>query len=200
MLLNERLKSYTLILGSRSPRRRQLLDACGLEHVVCDYQVEETYPAGMPANDVPLHIAGLKSDGFPRRLAAREVLVTADTIVVCGDTIMGKPRCAEEAVRMLRTLSGRRHTVVTGVVIRDARRRDAFIATTHVWFRELSDEEIAWYVETFNPLDKAGAYGIQEWIGYAAVSRIEGSFYNVMGLPVQALYVQLERFLAADRQ
>lgn len=198
MLLYEKLAGKRLILGSKSPRRRELLAGCGLEFVTADsYEVDESYPAGLPAAEVPEFLARLKSDAYPVRLSDDEILVTADTVVVAGDEILGKPADRDAAIRMIGKLSGGRHTVVTGVAIRDGRRCESFSVGSDVWFRTLRPEEIEYYVDTYRPYDKAGAYGIQEWIGYVAVERIEGSFYNVMGLPIQALYTRLERFLGA---
>ncbi len=141
------------------------------------------------------YLAGLKSDAFPRSLTADEVLLTADTTVILDDEILGKPADRDGAVAMLQKLSGREHRVVTGVVLRSLSRRETFSVTTRVWFRELGQAEIVHYVDTFSPLDKAGAYGIQEWIGLVGVERIEGSFYNVIGLPTQAIYRKLELFI-----
>lgn len=194
MLLHDKLRPYRLLLASQSPRRSELLTGSGLRYELAPrYEVEERYPADMPAAEVPGYLAGLKSDGFPRALAADEILLTADTVVIAGGRILGKPRDREEAVGMLRTLSGACHTVVTGVTLRTAGLRRSFSVESRVAFRRLSDEEIAHYVDACRPYDKAGAYGIQEWIGYVAIERIDGSFYNVMGLPVQRVYAELER-------
>ncbi len=144
---------------------------------------------------MPLYLAQLKSRAYPEPLGERDLLLTADTVVVLNGEVLGKPRDRQEAAEMLRRLSDRRHTVITGVVFRTASRQHAFEARTDVWFRTLDREEIDYYVETFRPFDKAGSYGIQEWIGYAAIERIEGSFYNVMGLPIQKVYVELNQFL-----
>ncbi|MDE6779023.1 MAG: Maf family nucleotide pyrophosphatase [Alistipes sp.] len=196
MLLHEKLLPYRLLLASQSPRRRELLTGCGLRYELAPrYDVEETYPADMAAADVPLYLSQLKSDGFPRPLAEGEILLTADTVVIAGGEILGKPHDRADALRMLRKLSGARHTVITGVTLRTADRRRSFTAASEVTLRTLTDEETAYYVDTFRPYDKAGSYGIQEWIGYAAIERIDGSFYNVMGLPVQRVYVELERFI-----
>ncbi|MBP3356660.1 MAG: septum formation protein Maf [Rikenellaceae bacterium] len=195
MLVHERLKGRRLILASRSPRRRELMAGCGLDFELApDYAVEEVYPASLPAAEVPLYLASLKSEGYPLALAGDEILVTADTVVVLGGRILGKPHDQAEAVEMLRALSGRRHTVITGVVLRSADRREEFSVSTDVWFSPLDEETIDYYVERFRPLDKAGSYGIQEWIGYVGIERIDGSFYNVMGLPVQRLWARLGRF------
>ena len=196
MLLAEKLKAYRLILASASPRRRQLLVGCGLPFVQAEpYDVSETYPAGMPAGEVPVSLARLKSDAYPLPLASFDILVTADTVVAVDDRILGKPADRGVAVAMLRALSGRRHRVVTGVTIRTADRAVSFSSSTDVFLRSLSDEEIGHYVDTYAPYDKAGSYGIQEWIGYVGIERIEGSFYNVMGLPVQRLYVELDELI-----
>ncbi|WP_300284896.1 Maf family nucleotide pyrophosphatase [uncultured Alistipes sp.] len=195
MFLIEKLKDYRLILASRSPRRRQLLADCGLDFTLaCDYEAEERYPADLAPESVPVFLSELKSEAYPRPLAAGEILITADTVVVAAGRILGKPSGRDEAVSMLRLLSGRTHSVVTGVTLRDASRRKSFDSRTAVTFRTLSEEEIAYYVDRYRPYDKAGSYGIQEWIGYVAIERIEGSFYNVMGLPVQKLYTALNDF------
>ncbi|WP_418991028.1 Maf family nucleotide pyrophosphatase [Alistipes sp.] len=197
MILKDKLKDYRLLLASRSPRRQQLLDQCGLAYRLIDkYDVEEHYPPTLAAAKVPLFLAQLKSEAYPAPLTPNEILLTADTVVVLDGEVLGKPRDREDAVRMLGRLSGRRHTVVTGVTLRSAERMHTFSAESGVWFRPLTDEEIAYYLDAFRPYDKAGAYGIQEWIGYAAIERIDGSFYNVMGLPIQKVYVELEKFLA----
>ena len=197
MLLHEKLRDKTLILASRSPRRHELLRGTGLKFEVADgYDVEEVYPADVPVQEVSLYLARLKSEAYPKTLATNEILITADTVVVLGDEILGKPKDRDDAVSMLARLSGREHTVITGVAVRDGGGKNAEMAVaTRVWFRELGREEIEYYVDTFRPYDKAGAYGIQEWIGYIGITGVEGSFYNVMGLPVQALCEMLKGFV-----
>lgn len=196
MLLHEKLKPWRLLLASQSPRRRELMTGCGIPYELAPrYACEERYPGALAPAEVPGYLSALKSDAFPSPLAPDELLLTADTVVILDDEVLGKPSGRDEALQMLVRLSGHRHTVITGVTLRTAARRRTFAARSDVWFRALTDEEIAYYVDTFRPFDKAGAYGIQEWIGYAAIERIDGSFYNVMGLPVQKLYVELERFL-----
>ena len=198
MLLHEQLRHYRLLLASQSPRRRELISACGLPYETAPkYDCEECYPADLAAEEVPLYLSQLKSRAYPEPLAEREILLTADTVVVLDGEVLGKPRDREDALGMLRRLSGRRHTVVSGVTLRTAGRSHSFEARTEVWFRRLEEEEIRYYVDTFRPFDKAGSYGIQEWIGYAAIERIEGSFYNVMGLPIQKVYTELNKFLNA---
>lgn len=196
MLLHEKLRSRRLLLASQSPRRRELMTACGLPYTLAPkYDCEERYPAALPAREVPVFLSRLKSEAYPAPLAAGEILLTADTVVVLRDRVLGKPAGRDEALAMLRALSGHRHTVVSGVTLRTAARMHTFAVETDVWFRPLTDEETVYYVDTFRPFDKAGAYGIQEWIGYAAIERIDGSFYNVMGLPVQRLYTELDKFI-----
>ncbi|MCM1301070.1 MAG: Maf family nucleotide pyrophosphatase [Alistipes senegalensis] len=196
MLLQEKLHTRRLLLASQSPRRRELLTGSGLPYVPAPkYPCDERYPADLPAEEVPLYLSQLKSEAYPEPLLPEDILLTADTVVVAGGQVLGKPRDAEDAARMLRTLSGCRHTVVTGVTLRDTERTHTFGARSDVWFRTLTDEEIAYYVATYRPFDKAGSYGVQEWIGYVAIERIDGSFYNVMGLPVQKVYTELDKFL-----
>lgn len=182
---------YKLILASASPRRSQLLRDAGFEFEIRLKDTEENYPDRMKCEEVPLFLAGLKADAFTGELKADELLITADTVVIIQNRIIGKPKDREEAIDMLRLLSGNKHTVVTGVCLTMADRRECCSASTDVFFRELTDDEIVYYVDTYRPFDKAGAYGIQEWIGYVGIERIEGSFYNVMGLPVQMLYGKL---------
>ena len=201
MLLGERLKDKRLILASNSPRRRQLLADAGIAfELAVKYECDESVPADVPVGDRAEYIAASKSRAYPNPLADNEILLTADTVVIVGDEVLGKPADRSEALRMLRMLSGCTHTVTTGVMFRTRNSSRVFKAETAVTFRELADEELEYYVDNFRPYDKAGAYGIQEWIGYAAVERIEGSFYNVMGLPVQMVYTQLEEFLDEEKR
>ena len=195
MLLHDTLKNHRLILASQSPRRRQLLSDCGLEYELAErYEVEELFPATMEADEVPVYLSRLKSEGYPAELAENDILLTADTVVIVDRQILGKPADEAEAYAMLRTLSGRAHRVTTGVTLRSKDRTESFAVQSDVYFRELTDEEIDYYVERYRPMDKAGSYGIQEWIGYVGIERIDGSFYNVMGLPVQRVYAALAEF------
>ncbi len=168
---------------------------CGFEFRTVKYDVEEVYPSSISAMDVAEYLSELKSSGYPDELGEREVLITADTVVLLGDDILGKPADRASAIEMLQRLSGAEHKVVTGVTLRSLERRVSFSSETLVRFSELSDEQIEYYVEEYRPMDKAGSYGIQEWIGYVGVESIEGSFYNVMGLPIQRLCRELERFI-----
>lgn len=196
MLLRERIEDYRLILASQSPRRKELLAGCGIEFTLAErFDCEENFSDDMPKERVAEYLSQLKSEAYPEMLGERDILLTADTVVISGGEILGKPKDEADARRMLRLLSGGEHKVVTGVTLRNALSSRSFSVESRVYFRELSDEEIDYYVKFYHPMDKAGAYGIQEWIGYVAIERIEGSFYNVMGLPVQRLYCELERFL-----
>lgn len=196
MLLQEALKKYNVILASGSPRRRELLAGCDIDFSVASgYDVQEVYPDTLPVEDVPLFLANLKSNAYPHELTAKDILITADTIVALDGAVLGKPAGRDDAIDILRRLSGNRHRVITGVVIRTNGQRKEFTSVTDVWFKSLTDEQIAYYIDKYRPYDKAGAYGIQEWIGYTAIERIEGSFYNVMGLPTRQLCTTLEEFI-----
>lgn len=196
MLLQDRLKNYRLILASASPRRRELLAACDLDFVLAEkFECEELYPADLAAEKVAEYLSQLKSNAYPHPLCEGDILLTADTVVILGDKILGKPHSKEEAVEMISSLSGATHKVVTGVTLRTLSQTISFSAESLVSFRTLDAEEVSYYVEKFRPMDKAGAYGIQEWIGYIGIEGIEGSFYNVMGLPVQRLYSALKELI-----
>lgn len=179
-----------IILASNSPRRKELLNQLGLDFEVRVMKgIDESYPDNLPSKDVVEFIASKKSSAYS--IASDELLITADTIVVVGQDILGKPHDREDACRMLREISGKTHHVITGVCIRTAAKQSRFSVSTDVRFKNLSDGEIDFYVDHFKPYDKAGAYGIQEWIGLVGVESISGSFYNVMGLPVQRIYEEL---------
>ncbi len=196
MLLQDRLKNYRLILASASPRRRELLAACDLDFVLAEkFECEECYPADLAADKVAEYLSQLKSNAYPHTLCEGDILLTADTVVIVGGEILGKPKDSADAERMLKMLSGATHKVVTGVTLRTSSQTISFSAESLVSFRALESEEIAYYIEKYRPLDKAGAYGIQEWIGYIGIEGIEGSFYNVMGLPVQRLYSALKELI-----
>lgn len=184
----------TIVLASRSPRRRQLVTDLGFKVRFVDIDVDEVVPDNTAPSDIPLLLAKLKAEAFHLPLADNELLVTADTVVVHGDTVLGKPHNPDEARRMLRLLSGDRHQVYTGVCVSSNSRQECFVERTDVFFRHLSDETISHYVNMGTCLDKAGAYGIQEWIGMVGVSRIDGCYYNVVGLPVARLYETISHF------
>lgn len=194
-MLQKILSGRRIILGSASPRRKELLGGLGIDFTIdTGNSFEEVAPKGLPYNEYPEFMAKGKSYGFHRPLLANEILITADTMVLCSDEIMGKPADRQDAIRMIRKLCNNTHVVLTGVCIRSLEREMCFTASTDVTFGELSDEEIEYYIDTYRPYDKAGAYGVQEWIGYAGIRRIEGSFFNVVGLPVQMLYTKLKEF------
>ncbi|MDD2278850.1 MAG: Maf family nucleotide pyrophosphatase [Bacteroidales bacterium] len=196
MLLKDALKDKILILASKSPRRQQLLAELGLPFEVrSNGEVDENFPANLPFEQIPEYLAIKKSEPYREFLGTNEILITSDTIVWINNKVLGKPADRLEAVEMLKQLSGNKHFVVTGVALVYGDKVHTFSAITEVFFRHLGMDEIEYYVDAFKPYDKAGAYGIQEWIGYAAVERIEGSYFNVMGLPVQKLYSELLAFL-----
>lgn len=189
-------ESSRIILASNSPRRKELLAGLGLDFTVdTGNTFEEVFDPSTEAHEIPLVLSQGKSHGFHRELERGEILITSDTVVIIGDKVLGKPHSREEAFQMLRDLSGKAHEVVTAVTIRTSSAEESFSDTTIVHFCELSDDEINYYIDTCKPFDKAGAYGIQEWIGYAAISGIEGSFYTVMGFPVHKVYQALKRYL-----
>ena len=195
-MLPDKLKTYKVILASGSPRRIELLKGMGIEYTVeLNGEVEESYPADMPVREVPAFLARLKSQAFGRPLAENELLITADTVVVCNNQLLGKPVDKNDAIRMLHLLSGNSHEVHTGVCVRTQAREHVFTVKSVVHFRVLSSDEIAYYIDDYKPFDKAGAYGVQEWIGYIGIEHIEGSYFNVMGLPTQQLYVELGGFI-----
>lgn len=196
MLLHDKLKSFRLILASQSPRRRQLLSDAGIEYELAPrFECEELYPESLPAVEVAEYLSRLKSEAYPAPLADGDILLTADTVVVAGGEVLGKPVDRADAIAIINKLSGREHEVITGVTLRSAVRTKSFSSRSVVRFRALSQEEIEYYVDTYSPMDKAGAYGIQEWIGYVGIEGIEGSFYNVMGLPIQRVYCELNEFV-----
>ena len=178
----------TIVLASRSPRRRQLVSELGFAMRCVDIDVDEVVPADTAPHQIPLLLAKLKSAAYDKPLARGELLVTADTVVVHDGVVLGKPHTPEDAATMLRLLSGDRHSVFTGVCIRSAFREESFVERTDVVFRSLDETTIRHYVDSGSCMDKAGAYGIQEWIGMVGVERIEGCYYNVVGLPVSHLY------------
>jgi septum formation protein len=196
MLLNELLKSYRLVLASQSPRRKTLLEGLDIPFdIIVRDGIEENFPDNLRKQEIPEYLAQMKSDNYLDLLNDKTIVITADTIVWLNEKIIGKPVNASDAIHIIKELSGNMHEVVTGVCLRSKNKIRLFHSISKVWFRFLTDEEIGYYVKNYMPLDKAGAYGIQEWIGYAGIERIEGSFYNVMGLPVQTLYNELFNFV-----
>lgn len=187
--------SKRIILGSGSPRRRELLAGLDVDFTVdTGNNFEESVPENVAPDDVPLLMSQGKSHGFHRELEEDELLITADTVVIVDGEVLGKPHNREQAISMLKELSGREHEVVSAVTFRTSRKERSIKDSTMVFVSPLSDDEIAYYIDTYKPYDKAGGYGIQEWLGYAAIGRIEGSFYNVMGFPVHRVWELLQEF------
>lgn len=188
-------EGWDIILTSQSPRRQELLSGLGVAfRHICLEGIDEHYPLDMPAEEVALYLSRKKAEAYRNLLSEKSIVITADTIVVLGTEILGKPRSEAEAIQMLTKLQGQSHKVITGVSLCSLGRMLSFQDCATVHFAHLSEEDIRYYVEQYKPLDKAGAYGIQEWIGYRGIRAIEGSFYTVMGLPTQALSEALLRF------
>ena len=189
------LKGKKIILASNSPRRKELLAGLGISFEVdTRNNFEESYDPATPHDKIPEVLSEGKSYGFHRELAPEEILITSDTLVMCEDRVMGKPHSREEAFEMLRFLSGREHKVITAVTLRDSHKCRTSSDTAIVRFKELSDNEIWYYIDHYKPFDKAGAYGIQEWIGYIGIGEIQGSFFTIMGLPVHLVYKEILEF------
>ena len=186
-------EGYKIILASNSPRRKELLGGLGVDFEVRTLQdIDESYPDILKGEEIPLYISAKKAEAYKASMAENEIIITADTIVYDNGEVLGKPQNREDAVRMLRQLSSHAHEVITGVSIITKSDTIQFASTSRVHFASLSDEEINFYIDAYQPFDKAGAYGIQEWIGFVGVTRIEGSYFNVMGLPIQRLYTVLK--------
>ena len=186
---------YHIILASNSPRRKELLHGLDLDYEVRVLpDIEENYPESLPTAEIPVYIAVEKAVAYKTLMTDNDLIITADTVVVLGDEVLGKPADLDDARRMLRELSGKTHQVITGVCLMTREKQRKFAVTTDVTFKALTEEEIGYYVEKYKPLDKAGAYGIQEWIGYIGVTGLHGSYFNVMGLPVQRIYQELKSF------
>ena len=188
----DNLKNYHIILASNSPRRRELLSGLGISYEVRTLPgIDESYPADLPVEQIAEYIAAEKAAAYQRQMASGELIITADTIVVVAGKVMGKPHDADDARRMLRKLSNCTHQVITGVCLTTVEKQRRFSVITDVTFKALTDAEIDYYITNYRPFDNAGAYGIQEWIGYIGVTGLHGSYFNVMGLPVQRIYMEL---------
>ncbi|MCD6066580.1 MAG: septum formation inhibitor Maf [Bacteroidetes bacterium] len=185
---------YQLILGSNSPRRQELLKSLGFDYLLRPINADEDYPSDLVGSEIPVYLAEKKADEYPEEVKENEILITADTIVWLEGKVLNKPAKYDEAVKMLESLSGKMHEVFTGVCLKSGTKQTTFFDTTKVYFKKLKKEEIEYYVANFNVYDKAGGYGVQDWIGYIGIDKIEGSFYNVMGLPVKELYEELIKF------
>ena len=194
-MMLENLKKYNIVLASKSPRRQELLKGVGVEFSVITKDVDESYPSNMSVYDVAPYLSVKKAKAFDEdELPENYMVITADTVVIVDDEILGKPKDTEGAYEMLNKISGKKHSVITGVTIRTSDKVKTFSVVSKVSFEMLDNEEIEYYVNNFKPYDKAGAYGIQEWIGYIGVNHVEGSYFNVMGLPTQKLYKMLKTF------
>jgi septum formation protein len=194
-MIKDTLANYRIILASRSPRRQQLLRDLGLEFDVVIKEYSETYPENLNGEEIARYVARQKAISFRNEISDNEIVIAADTIVWCNNMVLGKPLNYEDALRILKEISGNTHEVITGVSLFSLSGEVTFSESTKVTFEPLSDEEIVYYVDKFKPYDKAGAYGIQEWIGIIACSHIDGSYFNVVGLPVQRLYAELQKFI-----
>ena len=185
---------YRIILGSASPRRQELLKSLGFKFTVKPVNADEDFPEHLEAHEIPVYLAEHKAAGYPKKLHDNELLITADTIVWCDGKVFNKPADFEEGKKMLNELSGRMHEVFTAVCLKSAHKQACFYDTSRVYFKKFTDEEISYYLLHYQPYDKAGGYGVQDWLGYIGIEKIEGSFYNVMGLPVKQLYEALSAF------
>jgi len=195
-MLLDKLESFDIILASASPRRKQLLSELGIEFKVQTKSIDENFPDSYPVEKVAQYLSEIKAAAFlTSEMKQNTLIITADTVVTLGKTILGKPTNYQSAANMLRNLSGKKHNVITGVTLRTVNKRQSFSASTDVYFKNLTNEEIDYYITKYKPFDKAGGYGIQEWIGHIAIKKIEGSYFNVMGLPTHKLYVELIKFV-----
>lgn len=188
MELLENLKDYEVVLMSQSPRRRELLNELGLDFKLAHSDADETYPDNLEGKDIAMYLSEIKADSYKPFMKDNTLVIAADTIVYLNEKVLGKPSSEAEAISMLEELSGRQHEVITGMTVLTKNKKDVFYDSSIVEFAELSNDEIKYYVEKYKPLDKAGAYGVQEWIGMIGVEKIQGSYYNIMGLPVHRLY------------
>jgi septum formation protein len=189
------MMKYKVILSSNSPRRKELLAGLDIDFSVRVMpDIDESYPDDLPVKEIPQYISRKKAEAYLKAIADDELVITADTVVVLDHEVLGKPANRDEAVAMLRKLSGKKHQVITGVCLTTLKKQHCFEVITNVTFKALTEAEISYYVDKYQPFDKAGAYGIQEWIGYIGVTSLEGSYFNVMGLPVQRIYAEMQRF------
>ncbi len=185
---------YQIILGSNSPRRQELLKSLGFNFLNKPINADESFPANLQAEEICLYLAEKKADAYEDDLTDEEILITADTIVWCEGKVFNKPANFVEGKKMLETLSGKMHEVFTGICLKSGNKQTTFYDVSKVYFKKLKSEEIEYYLTNYSPYDKAGGYGVQDWLGYIGIDKIEGSFYNVMGLPVKELYEELVKF------
>lgn len=194
--IEETLKNYPyqLILGSSSPRRQELLKSLGFNFLIKPINADESFPSHLQAEDIPLYLAEKKADAYPDELSETQILITSDTIVWCEGKVYNKPANFVEGKKMLESLSGKMHEVYTAICLKSGNKQTTFFDVSKVYFKKFKPEEIEYYLINYQPYDKAGAYGVQDWLGYIGIEKIEGSFYNVMGLPVKELYDELIKF------
>lgn len=196
-MLIDKLSKYKVILASGSPRRKQLLSEMGIKFSVVPLSVKESYPGDLSPHQIAEYLSELKANAFPPgEMTEQSLVISSDTIVTLNNQVLGKPADRGGAIQILKLLSGNSHQVITGVTLKTLEKQKTFSVSTHVYFKELTEDEIAYYVDTFKPYDKAGAYGIQEWIGHVAIDKIDGSYFNVMGLPTHRLYMELQQFIS----
>lgn len=193
-MILENLKKYSIMLASQSPRRQELLKGLDLRYQIIENCVDEVYPTSLDKIKIPEYLAGIKADAHLKSIKSNQLVITADTIMILEDQVLEKPKNKNEAINMLSKLSGKSHIVVTGVCLATKNKKSLFSDQTIVTFEQLTSSEIEYYVEKYKPFDKAGSYGAQEWLGFVAVSKLEGSYFNVMGLPVHKLYNELKKF------
>ncbi len=193
-MIQEILKNKKIVLASKSPRRQLLLKELGIPFEIRTKETEESFDLNLRRQEIPLYLCEHKANAFLNEINDSEILITADTIVWVSETVLNKPENKEDAIRMLKLLSGNMHEVITAVCMRTNEKSHCFYAVTKVYFKNLSDQEIEYYLENYHPYDKAGAYGIQEWIGYIGIEKIEGSYFNVMGFPIKEVYEALHLF------
>ena len=193
-MLHEKIKNYNIILASQSPRRQMLLKGLDIPFEIKIKDTEEIYPPNLKKEEIALYLCKLKASAFENEIDEKTLVITADTIVWINEIVLNKPKDFNDAVNILKQLSGNMHEVITGVCLKTKEKTHTFYALTKVYFKNLSDQEIEYYISNYKPYDKAGAYGAQEWIGYIAIEKIEGSYFNVMGLPTRMLYDELMKF------
>ena len=193
-MLHEKIKNYNIILASQSPRRQMLLKGLDIHFEIKLKDTDEIYPQHLKKEKIALYLSELKASAFENELDDKTLVITADTIVWINDKVLNKPKDFNDAVNILKQLSGNMHEVITGVCLKTKEKTHSFYALTKVYFKKLSEKEIEYYISNYKPYDKAGAYGAQEWIGYVAIEKIEGSYFNVMGLPTRMLYDELMKF------
>ena len=194
-MLIDKLKGYNLILASKSPRRQELLKGLGLTFEIKTKEIEEVFPPALYKEEIPVYLSNLKAKAFENDLNSTDLVITSDTIVWNENKQLGKPKDRGEAIEMLQSLSGKTHEVITAVTLMTKEKTHSFYEITTVFFKELSHEEIEYYIDNFKPFDKAGSYGIQEWIGFVGIPKIEGDYFNVVGLPLNRLSLELGKFI-----